>query len=150
MTRNSAAPARLPITLPTTFVVASGGVGPWVLSVPTSPTAVVAAGTGATLVFAGPSPPPPADVEADGSNEEVIEIYADVWLEEKDRDEDDTDDVETTDEVLFRVEARVADSSEPENVRRDTKVLIFSHDLLDSVELRPSEEGNTEGAMELI
>ena len=100
-------------------------------------------------MFAGPSPPPPADVEADGSDEEVIDIYADVWLEEKDRDEDDTDDVETTDEVLFRVEARVADSSEPENVRRDTKVLIFSHDLLDSVELRPSEEGSTEGVMEL-
>lgn len=150
MTRKSAAPARLPITLPTTLGVASGGVEFGVLPVPAAPTAVVAAGTGVTLVFAGPAPPlPPADVQADGSDDEVIDVCEDSWVKEN-CDEDDTDDVKITDEVLFIVEVRAADSNEPENVRWDTKILTLTQDLLDAVELRPSEEGNTEGIMELI
>jgi hypothetical protein len=150
MTRKSAAPARLPITLPTTLGVASGGVESRVFSAPAAPAAVVAAGTGAPLVFAGPSPPlPPADVQADGSDDEVIDICVDSWVDEN-CDEDDTDNVETTDEVLFKVEVGAADSSEPENVRWGTKILTLTQDLLDAVELMPSEEGNTEGVMELM
>jgi hypothetical protein len=114
--RKSAAPARLPITLPTTFVVARGGVESWVPSVPASPARVVAAGAGTTFVFAGPSPPPPADVAADGSNDEVMVVCVDAWVDET-CDEDAPDDVDANDEELFRVEDRVADNCVPEDVR---------------------------------
>lgn len=122
MARKSAAPARLPITLPTTLVVASGGVESWVFSVPASVAAVVAAGAGAPFVFAGSFPPPPqADVEAEGSDDDVNDICVDSWVEVKDGNEVDAEDVDTNDEELLNVEDKVADNSEPENVNGQSR-----------------------------
>lgn len=111
MARKSAAPARLPMTLPTTLGVARG-----LLSFDDPPSelvdAVVSAGAGA--VFAGPPPPPPrGDVDAAGSDE-VADICVDDCVDENDEDEDDSDDIDV-DEVLFSDEKNDDDSMVPMN-----------------------------------
>lgn len=128
MARKSAAPARLPMTLPTTLGVARGLLS---FDPPVSELvgAVVSAGAGAVLT--GPPPPPPRDVDAAGSDE-VADICVDDCVDENDEDEEESDDMDV-DEVLFSDEKKDEDSM-----------------VLEDVELKPIDEASEEETAELL